>query len=200
MPPLTKRQKHLKNLSLRKKTFRKLFFIINENDNEDNEDNESINNSDDGSINDNDNESILQNGINNYKPSARRSGCLENAHELGDFMEVKAKNFKAGGINAFIIYRASYVKELKTSTGDKISMRYISKYISEMWNKEPIGVKNHYRQLSSQLENELTEIRRENLVYIDNNESNYKKRRRTTKTTQNQISISEGIITLLEKE
>ncbi|CAJ0767864.1 12597_t:CDS:1, partial [Entrophospora sp. SA101] len=109
---------------------------------------------------------------------------------------VKAKNFKAGGINAFIIYRASYVKELKTSTGDKISMRYISKYISEMWNKEPIGVKNHYRQLSSQLENELTEIRRENLVYIDNNESNYKKRRRTTKTTQNQISISEGIVSI----
>nr|CAG8516421.1 791_t:CDS:2 [Entrophospora candida] len=105
---------------------------------------------------------------------------------------VKARNFKAGRINAFIIYRASYVKELKTSTGDKISMRYISKYISEMWNKEPIGVKNHYRQLSSQLENELTELRRENLVYIDNNESNYKKRRRTTKTAQNQISISEG--------
>ncbi|CAJ0843312.1 3725_t:CDS:1 [Entrophospora sp. SA101] len=65
-----------------------------------------------------------------------------------------------------------------------------------MWNKEPIGVKNHYRQLSSQLENELTEIRRENLVYIDNNESNYKKRRRTTKTTQNQISISEGIVSI----
>ncbi|CAJ0838003.1 3768_t:CDS:1 [Entrophospora sp. SA101] len=153
MPSLTKRQKHLKNLSLRKKDFSKVVLhdneIENENDNEDNEDNESINENDNESSNESINESddessnesinesddesnsnsdneiswdtdldsncsyfvkVLQNEINNYKPSARRSVYLGNAPRARRFHAAQAK--KTSEDNGQMIYKKLFLRQI----------------------------------------------------------------------------------------
>ncbi|CAB4441260.1 unnamed protein product [Rhizophagus irregularis] len=75
---------------------------------------------------------------------------------------------KSRAPNRYFIYRLAFLKELRKRTNDNVSMTKISSHISSMWFNETTAVRNAYKNLSEQVENRLTEIRRkEKLVLID---------------------------------
>ncbi|CAB5156200.1 hypothetical protein RhiirA5_425840 [Rhizophagus irregularis] len=70
--------------------------------------------------------------------------------------------------NRYFIYRLAFLKELRKRTDDIVSMTKISSYISSMWFNETTAVRDAYKNLSEQVENRLTEIRRkEKLVLVN---------------------------------
>ncbi|RGB35654.1 hypothetical protein C1646_699090 [Rhizophagus diaphanus] len=68
--------------------------------------------------------------------------------------------------NQYFIYRMAYIKQLRKIIGENISMTRISPYISFSWSKEPLEVKETYKRLSDQAENQLKEIRKTNTLVI----------------------------------
>ncbi|PKY51008.1 hypothetical protein RhiirA4_546308 [Rhizophagus irregularis] len=72
--------------------------------------------------------------------------------------------------NQFLIYRLAYIKELRKTIGENISMTKISPQISSSWAREPPEIKQAYKNLSGLAENRLKEIRRnDSLVIIHEN-------------------------------
>ncbi|CAB4431266.1 unnamed protein product [Rhizophagus irregularis] len=70
--------------------------------------------------------------------------------------------------NRYLIYRLAFLKELRKRTDDIVSMTKISSQISSMWFNETTAVRDAYKNLSEQVENRLTEIRRkEKLVLVN---------------------------------
>ncbi|CAG8684649.1 uncharacterized protein OCT59_012542 [Rhizophagus irregularis] len=75
---------------------------------------------------------------------------------------------KSRAPNSYFIYRLAFLKELRKRTNDNVPMTKISSYISSMWFNETTAVRDAYKNLSEQVENRLTEIRRkEKLVLVN---------------------------------
>jgi len=75
---------------------------------------------------------------------------------------------KSRAPNRYFIYRIAFLKELRKRTNDNVSMTKISSHISSMWFNESTAVRDAYKNLSEQVENRLTEIRRkEKLVLVN---------------------------------
>ncbi|GES75970.1 kinase-like domain-containing protein [Rhizophagus clarus] len=72
------------------------------------------------------------------------------------------KKLRSRAPNQFFIYRLAYIKELKKTIDNNISMITLSSYVSLSWSKEPPEVKEAYKVLSERVENRLKEIRQNN--------------------------------------
>ncbi|CAI2162013.1 3319_t:CDS:2 [Funneliformis geosporum] len=67
--------------------------------------------------------------------------------------------------NVFFLYRINYIKALKKILPN-ISMRPLSKHISDSWKKEPAYRKDVYKELFGEVEKALESRRRQNLFLI----------------------------------
>ncbi|CAG8715563.1 2303_t:CDS:1 [Acaulospora morrowiae] len=70
--------------------------------------------------------------------------------------------------NAFIIYRKDFLNHLSTSKHGSLKMTEASKLVSIHWNNEPDNVKEAYKQISKQVEDELNEKKRLNEKLLEN--------------------------------
>ncbi|GES75964.1 kinase-like domain-containing protein [Rhizophagus clarus] len=77
---------------------------------------------------------------------------------------------KSRGPNQFFIYRLSYLKELYKRVGENMpNMIKISPDISRSWAREPSEVKEFYKDLAKQVENQLKVMRSNELIIIPEN-------------------------------